>query len=181
MTGVMTATESSLESLCADFEYDLYCDAAGMTEPLQRKALLPAMTQGAKVGLKILAVSIYACLAASVFSGTSLFIGLLFIGNSDMEGSITVIFFATSFVLGLPAFLALGVPVLHLTPRLKYARPRYAALAGAISAAIIDCCLYLLGTSQELTHSSWAPLFFGSTILWAAFAGGLYQYTRKLL
>ncbi|PKV11585.1 hypothetical protein CVO74_19045 [Xanthomonas prunicola] len=59
MTGLMTATAPSLESWCVDFEYDLHCDAAGMTGPVQRKALLPAMAQVAKAGLKVLAVSIY--------------------------------------------------------------------------------------------------------------------------
>lgn len=130
--------------------------------------------------MKILAVSIYACLAASVFSGIILFIMALVFGGADAAGGLLSGFFVISFVLGLPAFLVLGVPLLHLTPRLKLARPRYAALAGAINAAIIDCCLYLFGNFSELTHSSWATLFFASTIVWAAFAGGLYQYTRKL-
>ncbi|WOB51883.1 hypothetical protein NYR97_07875 [Xanthomonas hydrangeae] len=152
-----------------------------MTRPLQRTALLPAMARMAKAGLKILAVSIYACLTASVFSGIILFIVALIFGGADAAGGgLLSGFFGISFVMGLPVFLVVGVPVLHLIPRLKHAHPRYAALAGAISAAIVDCCLYWLGNSPELTHSSWATLFFGSTIVWAAFAGGLYQYTRKL-
>lgn len=176
----MTAAASSLENWCVDFEYDLHCDAAGMTGPVQRKALLPAMAQVAKAGLKILAVSIYACLAASVFSGIILFIVVSFFGDAADAASLLSIFFVVSFVMGLPVFLVLGVPLLHVIPGLSHTHPRYAALAGAISAAIVDYCLYLIGNFRELTHSSWAPMFFGSTIIWAACAGWLYQYTRKL-
>ncbi len=138
------------------------------------------MAQVAKAGLKILAVSIYASLTASIFSSFILFTMAVFFGDADSAGSLLSGFFVISFVMGLPAFLVLGVPVLHLIPRLKHARPRYAALAGAISAAIVDCWLYLFGHVPELTDSlRAATIFFGSTIVWAAFAGLLYQYTRK--
>ncbi|KUF22496.1 hypothetical protein [Xanthomonas phaseoli] len=147
-----------------------------MTEPLQRNTLLLAVAQLTKAGLKIIAAAIYACFAASFFSGIVLFIPFLFFGGFV----VLFIFFVTSFVMGLPAFLMVGVPVLHWIPALKSARPRDAALAGAVSAAIVDCYIYWAGFFPDLTRSSKsAPLFFGSTIVWAAFAGWLYQRARK--
>ncbi|MEA9554584.1 hypothetical protein VC273_01175 [Xanthomonas nasturtii] len=48
-------------------------------------------------------------------------------GDGDLFLSI---FPLLSFILGLPAFLVLAVPALHLLPWLKHARPRTAALVG---------------------------------------------------
>ncbi len=84
-----------------------------MTEPLQRNTLLLAMAQLTKAGLKIIAASIYACFAASFFSGIVLFIPFLFFGGFV----VLFIFFVTSFVMELPAFLMVGVPVLHWDSR----------------------------------------------------------------
>lgn len=110
-----------------------------MTGPLQHNTRFLAMAQLMKAGLKIIAASIYACFAASFFSGIVLFIPFLFFCGFV----VLFIFFVTSFVMGLPAFLMVGVPVLHWIPALKSARPREAALAGAVSAAIVDCYILL--------------------------------------
>lgn len=50
-----------------------------MTEPLQRNTLLLTVAQLTKAGLKIIAAAIYACFAASFFSGIVLFIPFLFL------------------------------------------------------------------------------------------------------
>lgn len=98
-----------------------------------------------------------------------------------METCFFLSFPLLSFILGLPAFLVLAVPALHLLPWLKHAHPRTAALVGAGSAPIVGFCLYLLGYLPEITYSERiARLFFAAIALWAAIASWLYQYTRKL-